>query len=76
MDNLHKNMVFFYHQLVQDCNEFVELAVAVIASNFAAPAQGMTMEKGNQTGMMSSNMTSGNMTTGNITAGGSSNMTK
>jgi len=52
------------------------LAVAVIASNFAAPAQGMTMEKGNQTGMMSSNMTSGNMTTGNITAGGSSNMTK
>ncbi len=52
------------------------VAVAVIASNFAAPAQGMTMEKGNQTGMMSSNMTSGNMTTGNITAGGSSNMTK
>ena len=52
------------------------VALAVIASNFAAPAQGMTMEKGNQTGMMSSNMTSGNMTTGNITAGGSSNMTK
>jgi len=52
------------------------VTVAVIASNFAAPAQGITMEKGNQTGMMSSNMTSGNMTTDNITAGGSSNMTK
>ena len=41
-----------------------------MAVSITAPLSAMTMQPGNQTGMMNKNMTSGNMTNGNA------NMTK